>query len=243
MVHIHILPLELIGRFVVDRLAEQVKNKPHAVLGMTTGNTPLTAGIYKELVRRENNGEIDLSQAVLINPDEQLGIPKEHPESYYTYMRKHLLDHLRQPASRWHIPDGASEDPEAECDLMEKTIRESGGIDWQLMGIGLNGHICFIEPQPAIPATCYVTPIAESNRQLYAPYFGGLWKRYRPMPLPLAWEPCFNRVPSALWHLAKAKPLSWPRPCLARFRPGFRQPFCSCTGERMSSWTQRQPQT
>jgi glucosamine-6-phosphate deaminase len=171
---ITILPQERIAEYVSDSLAGQLLAKPDAVLGMTTGNTPLTTGIYDEWVRRENRGLLSFSEAVLINPDEQIGIAPEHPESYATYMRKHLLDRLSRSPKAWHIPIGTAEDPEEECRKLEQTITDCGGVDWQLMGLGLNGHICFIEPGEALPAECYVTPITDESRRLYAPLFGSL---------------------------------------------------------------------
>ncbi|MDF2668592.1 MAG: glucosamine-6-phosphate deaminase [Paenibacillus sp.] len=171
---ITILPLEQIAAYVSDSLVRQLEAKPDAVLGMTTGTTPLTTGIYEEWVRRERLGVLDFSRAVLINPDEQIGIAPEHPESYYSYMKHHFLDRLSRSPGEWHIPIGTAADPEAECRKLEQTINSYGGVDWQLMGLGMNGHICFIEPGAAIPAQCYITPIAEESRELYAPLFGSL---------------------------------------------------------------------
>jgi glucosamine-6-phosphate deaminase len=69
--YIHIMPLEQIKKFVADRFEETLLNKPNAVLGMTTGKTPITVGLFEELIRRENAGEIDFSKSVMVNPDEQ----------------------------------------------------------------------------------------------------------------------------------------------------------------------------
>jgi glucosamine-6-phosphate deaminase len=171
---ITILPLDRIAAYVSDSLGRQLEAKPDAVLGMTTGNTPLITGLYAEWVHRENLGLLDFSRSTLINPDEQLGISQEHPESYYSYMKHHFLEQLSRPPGAWHIPSGTDADPEAECRKLEQAIDACGGVDWQLMGLGINGHICFIEPGAAIPAKCYVTPIAEENRELYAPQFGSL---------------------------------------------------------------------
>jgi len=171
---VHVMERADIGTFVADAFERILAAKPDAAFGLTTGGTPLETGVYRELVRREREGRLDFRRCAFVNPDEQLGIPKSHEESYYAYMRKHLFDFVRFDDRRWAIPDGMAADPEAECARMEAFIREAGGIDLQLVGIGINGHICFIEPAPALPATCYVTPIAEVNRRLYAPQFGSL---------------------------------------------------------------------
>ncbi|WP_309121759.1 glucosamine-6-phosphate deaminase [Paenibacillus sp.] len=170
---IHVMEREKIGGFVADLFERTLSSKADAVFGLTTGNTPLETGIYRELVRREREGRLDFRRCSFVNPDEQLGLPRSHPESYYAYMRTHLFDAIRFDERRWAIPDGLAEEPEAECASMEAFIREAGGIDLQLVGIGINGHVCFIEPAPALPATCFVTDIAEVNRTLYAPLFGG----------------------------------------------------------------------
>jgi glucosamine-6-phosphate deaminase len=163
-----------IGRFVADRFQKVLSNKPTAVIGLTTGNTPLITGIYRELVERERQGVIDFKECAFVNPDEQVGIPKGHPESYYTYMQRHFFDHIRHPEERRFIPNGVAVNPEEECARMEAFIHDFGGIDIQLVGLGINGHICFIEPASALPARSFVTPIAQINRELYAPLFGSL---------------------------------------------------------------------
>jgi glucosamine-6-phosphate deaminase len=129
---------------------------------------------YKEIVRRENAGSLDLAKATLVNPDEFLQLPEDHPETYNTYSRKHLFNHLKTAPAQWIIPASNPTDASAECARVEKAVADCGGIDWQLLGVGINGHVCFIEPADSIPAQFYVTPIAEVNRQLYSTDFGTL---------------------------------------------------------------------
>jgi glucosamine-6-phosphate deaminase len=104
----------------------------------------------------------------------KINIAQEHPESYYDYMKKNVINHIKQQPAKWVIPDGMAEDPQKEADRMGQEIYENGGIDFQIMGIGINGHICFIEPNSKIPSTCYVTPIAEVNREFYAKDYGNI---------------------------------------------------------------------
>jgi glucosamine-6-phosphate deaminase len=173
-IKISIMSTTQIARYVTASLSEQLKVKPNAVLGMTTGNTPLTTGIYKEWVRAENDGELSFAESIWINPDEQIDIAPDHTESYNHYMKHHILDALKRQPNQWHIPIGITGDPDAECRKLQKTIESCGGVDWQLMGLGLNGHICFIEPAESLPAQCYITPIAEESRRLYAVSYGSL---------------------------------------------------------------------
>ncbi|WP_219834995.1 glucosamine-6-phosphate deaminase [Paenibacillus sp. R14(2021)] len=172
--NILIQPLSEIGPYIADRVVRVAAAKPQALFAWTTGNTPLRTGIYQELIAREAQGQLDLSSSWFVNPDEQLGIPQAHEESYYTYMKRHFFDHIRHAEDRRFIPDGMTLDPLAECERMEQFIEAHGGIDYQLIGLGMNGHICFIEPAPALPARSFVTEIAEVNRELYAPLFGGV---------------------------------------------------------------------
>jgi len=163
-----------IGSFVAERLQRVIHDKPSALIGLTTGNTPVTTGIYRELVDREKQGLIDFRECAFVNPDEQVGISKSHPESYYAYMQHHFFDHIRHPEERRFIPDGSVVNPIEQCMKMEAFIHDFGGIDFQLVGLGINGHICFIEPASAIPARSFVTPIAQINRELYAKQFGSV---------------------------------------------------------------------
>ncbi|MFC4809748.1 glucosamine-6-phosphate deaminase [Paenibacillus sp. GCM10023250] len=171
--NIRVLPLDRIGARIADDIAEVVAAKPDALIAWTTGNTPLRTGIYRELIAREQAGAADFSSCWFVNPDEQIGIPREHEESYHAYMQRHFFGHIRHPEERRFIPDGMAERPEDECERMERFIEAHGGIDYQLVGLGINGHLCFIEPAASLPARSFVTPIAEVNRQLYAPLFGG----------------------------------------------------------------------
>jgi glucosamine-6-phosphate deaminase len=174
------LPAAEIAVFVADRIRDVCTQKSvqgrTVNIGLTTGTTPLTTGIYEELVQRSKRGELPLSNVAFFNPDEFLGLPDDHKESYHVYTERHFLQHLSADGSpaAWHIPSGAAADPQAECDRMERAVVEAGGIDFQLLGVGINGHVCFIEPAAALPAACFVTPIAQVNRQLYAADFGSV---------------------------------------------------------------------
>ncbi|WP_165822337.1 glucosamine-6-phosphate deaminase [Paenibacillus montanisoli] len=160
-----------IGARVADLLAEQLRQKPESVLGMTTGSSPIKYGIFQEWIRREAEGELDFAHATFINPDEWVGIDSEHPESFQAFMNEHLFRHLRTKRKPSHIPNGAAENLLDECSRFEQLLRELQYVDWQLMGLGLNGHIAFIEPADSIPASTYVADIDEENQLTRSSHF------------------------------------------------------------------------
>lgn len=131
--------------YVAKRINEfnPTPEKPF-VLGLPTGGTPL--GTYKELIRLYNEGKVSFQNVVTFNMDEYVGLPESHPESYHSFMRRNLFDHIDCPAENIHILNGNAEDLEAECANYERMIEEAGGVDLFLGGIGPDGHIAFNEP-------------------------------------------------------------------------------------------------
>jgi glucosamine-6-phosphate deaminase len=125
-------------------IADVVRQKPRCVLGLATGSTPL--GTYQELIRLHKEEGLDFSQVVTFNLDEYIGLPPEHDQSYHYFMHENLFDHINIPPSNIHLPPGMEEDIVAACERYEQMIRDAGGIDIQLLGIGANGHIAFNEP-------------------------------------------------------------------------------------------------
>jgi glucosamine-6-phosphate deaminase len=125
-------------------VAELVREKPNAVLGLATGSTP--EGLYECLIRIAREENLDFSQVTTFNLDEYEGLPAAHPESYDYFMHKHLFDELGLTDSQTNILKGIADDPWAECAAFEERIREAGGIDLQVLGIGGDGHIAFNEP-------------------------------------------------------------------------------------------------
>lgn len=168
---IEVIETHEIGKRVGDLLSEQLKRKPQSILGMTTGSSPLKYDIFGDWIRREVAGELSFEKAVFINPDELVGIDPEHPESYRTYMQQHLFCHIRTMRSEPHMPNGAASNLEEECRRFDQVLAGLGFVDWQLMGLGLNGHIAFIEPSDAIPANTYVSNLFEENRPIQSVHF------------------------------------------------------------------------
>jgi glucosamine-6-phosphate deaminase len=129
-------------------IAKLVKTKPNCVLGLATGNTPKP--MYKELVRMHKEEGLDLSRVTTFNLDEYVGLPPDHPQSYHYFMDVNFFNHVNIPRGKIHIPDGMASDVAAHCEQYENDIRAAGGIDLQMLGIGLDGHIGFNEPTSAL---------------------------------------------------------------------------------------------
>lgn len=114
------------------------------VLGLPTGSSPI--GMYQALVKAYKEGRVSFKNVVTFNMDEYVGLPESHPESYHSFMAHNLFDHIDCPKENIHILNGNAEDLLAECAHYEEMIKEFGGVDLFLGGIGPDGHIAFNEP-------------------------------------------------------------------------------------------------
>lgn len=114
------------------------------VLGLPTGSSPL--GVYKELITLCKEGKVSFKNVITFNMDEYVGIPKDHPQSYYTFMWQNLFSHIDIQPENANILNGNAPDIKAECAAYEERIKEKGGIDLFLGGIGPDGHLAFNEP-------------------------------------------------------------------------------------------------
>ena len=119
------------------------KDKPF-VLGLPTGSTPI--GVYKELIKAYNNKQVSFKNVVTFNMDEYVGIPQNHPESYYSFMHANFFDHVDVPFENINILNGNAPNLEEECSRYEEKIKSYGGINLFMGGIGPDGHIAFNEP-------------------------------------------------------------------------------------------------
>jgi glucosamine-6-phosphate deaminase len=114
------------------------------VLGLPTGSTPL--GTYKELIQLYQQGKLSFKNVVTFNMDEYVGIPKDHPQSYHSFMWDNFFSHIDILPANVNILNGNAEDLKEECADYEKRIKAAGGIDLFLGGVGADGHIAFNEP-------------------------------------------------------------------------------------------------
>lgn len=133
------------ANYVAGRInaANPTEEKPFK-LGCPTGSSPL--GLYKELIALNKAGKVSFRNVVTFNMDEYVKLPESHPESYHSFMWNNFFSHIDIKKENVHILNGNAEDLEAECADYEKAIREAGGIDLFMGGIGPDGHIAFNEP-------------------------------------------------------------------------------------------------
>ncbi|MEZ0374858.1 MAG: glucosamine-6-phosphate deaminase [Candidatus Sericytochromatia bacterium] len=150
-------------------ILSQMLEKPDYVLGLATGHTP--SGLYRELVRTEQNLGIELDRLHCFHLDEYLGLSPDDPESMACYLRRHLFEPLGVPAAQRHYVPAVSADPEAACRAYEAEMISIGGIDLQILGIGSNGHIAFNEPGTRFDLGTHVAKLSESTRAANARYF------------------------------------------------------------------------
>lgn len=133
------------GNYVAAKInaAKPTAEKPF-VLGLPTGSSPL--GMYRRLVELHKEGKVSFKHVVTFNMDEYVGIPRDHAQSYWTFMHENFFNHIDIPAENVNILNGNAPDPVAECKRYEEKIASYGGIDLFLGGVGPDGHIAFNEP-------------------------------------------------------------------------------------------------
>jgi len=148
----------------------QILRKPECVLGLATGSTPVP--LYGALARMSEDGLLDMSLVTSYNLDEYVGLAADHPQSYHTFMREHLFDRAGVRPDQAHLPDGAAGNPDAECIRYEAEIKAAGGIDLQILGIGLNGHIGFNEPSESFSKQTCAVELTQSTLQANRRFFG-----------------------------------------------------------------------
>lgn len=134
---------EWAATYIAQRINKHNGERPF-VLGLPTGSSPL--GTYKELIRLHKEGKVSFQNVITFNMDEYREIPREHPQSYYTFMWENFFGHIDIKPENTNILNGQAEDPEAECERYENKIKEVGGIDLFMGGIGPDGHLAFNEP-------------------------------------------------------------------------------------------------
>ncbi|GGD11164.1 glucosamine-6-phosphate deaminase [Pontibacillus salipaludis] len=152
-----------------DLLQQCMEENEESVLGLATGGTP--RGTYQELIRRYKAGELDFSHVTALNLDEYVGVDKDHPQSYHTFMKEQLFQHVNIDIEKAHIPNGQAPNLQEECERYEALIEQVGPPHIQLLGIGHNGHIGFNEPGSSFTSETHVVELAESTRVANARFF------------------------------------------------------------------------
>lgn len=163
---------EEMSKVAAKEMAEDIKRNPEIVLGLATGGTPV--GMYKELIRMYNEGELDFSKVTSINLDEYVGLSGDHDQSYRYFMNTNLFDHINIDKNNTFVPNGLAENVEEECMVYDSRIQDMGGIDLQLLGLGANGHIGFNEPGEALSVGTHLTDLKESTIEANARFFDSI---------------------------------------------------------------------
>ena len=150
-------------------IAAQVTLKPNCVLGLATGSSPL--GTYAKLAEKYNAGELDFSKVTSVNLDEYVGLDGTSDQSYRYFMDHNLFCNINIDDENTYVPNGCAEDLKAEGIAYDEFIKELGGIDLQLLGIGLDGHIGFNEPDDHFVAETHEVVLDESTIEANARFF------------------------------------------------------------------------
>jgi glucosamine-6-phosphate deaminase len=158
-----------VGRLAARKIAQVISRRPTAVIGLATGSSPLA--IYAELAAQVEAGTLDARQVRGIALDEYVGIPADHPESYLSVLTRQVTRPLGLDPANVFVPDGRADDIPAACAAYEATIRDLGGVDLQILGIGANGHIGFNEPTSSFASRTRIKTLAPQTREDNARFF------------------------------------------------------------------------
>lgn len=157
------------SRRTANIISAHVILKPDCVLGLATGSTPV--GAYQQLVEWYKKGDLSFAETRSVNLDEYRGLSPHHEQSYRYFMQTNLFDHIDIKPENTYVPNGLAFDAEAECRRYNRIIRELGGIDLQLLGLGHNGHIGFNEPDHAFELETHVVDLSESTIEANKRFF------------------------------------------------------------------------
>lgn len=161
-----------VSRKAANIVSAQIIMKPSCTLGLATGSSPI--GTYEQLVNWYNKGDLDFSQVTTINLDEYRGLSGDHVQSYRYYMDSHLFNHVNINKNNTYVPNGLAQDCQVECKRYNGIIKQSGGIDLQLLGLGHNGHIGFNEPDEAFEKETHCVKLSENTIEANARLFDTL---------------------------------------------------------------------
>lgn len=160
---------EKLSRDAANIISAQVIMKPDCVLGLATGSTPL--GTYAQLAKWYHKGDLDFADVTTVNLDEYVGLAGTHEQSYRYFMNENFFKHINIKPENTFVPNGCAADLETECAAYDAHIKAVGGIDLQLLGIGLDGHIGFNEPDDVFVKNTHVVDLHPSTIEANARFF------------------------------------------------------------------------
>jgi glucosamine-6-phosphate deaminase len=163
---------EDMSRKAASIIAAQVILKPASVLGLATGSSPIST--YANLTKAYQDGDLDFSGITSVNLDEYKGLARDNGQSYYYFMNHHLFKHVNIDPAKTYLPDGTEPDADKACKTYDQIIKNTGGVDLQLLGIGHNGHIGFNEPSDEFKDGTFCVDLTEAtikaNQRFFASY-------------------------------------------------------------------------
>ncbi len=160
---------EKLSRSAANLISAQVILKPDSVLGLATGSSPL--GTYRQLIDWYKKGDVDFDKVISINLDEYVGLSAKDEQSYRRFMNENFFDHINIRQENTFVPDGCAKNLDAACKAYDAHIEAVGGIDLQLLGIGLDGHIGFNEPDDVFVKNTHVVALDPSTIKANARFF------------------------------------------------------------------------
>jgi glucosamine-6-phosphate deaminase len=159
------------ARLAADAVADLVRRRPRAVLGLATGSSPL--GLYDELARRCAEGTLSLARVRAFLLDEYVGLPEDHPQRYRLVIERDLVARVDFARGAVRGPETTGPSIPEACAAYERAIAEAGGVDLQVLGIGGDGHIGFNEPGSSLTSRTRLKTLTEQTRRDNARFFGG----------------------------------------------------------------------
>jgi len=172
MNYITVKTYEELSKKAAAIIAGQIAVKPNCVLGLATGSSPV--GTYKELIKKNKDGEIDFSNVTSVNLDEYVGLDGSNDQSYRYFMNDNLFNHVNIDKARTFVPSGCADNLAEEGKAYDEMIKKLGGIDLQLLGIGLDGHIGFNEPDSVFTGPTHEVVLDESTIKANARFFADI---------------------------------------------------------------------
>ena len=160
---------EKLSEMAAEIICNQVNSKPESILGLATGSSPV--GAYKKMAELNKEGKVDFSKVISVNLDEYVGLSKDNVNSYYYFMQDNLFGKTDVNPEKINFLSGEAENLEEECQRYYNRIKECGGIDIQLLGIGTNGHIGFNEPGDKFKDIPFPVKLTQSTIDSNRKYF------------------------------------------------------------------------
>lgn len=158
---------------IIEEIMRSKNEKGEEIyLGLATGSSPLK--LYEELIRRHREEGLDFSNVTTVNLDEYVGLSESHSQSYRYYMRENLFNEIEIPINKVYLPKGNADNPEEEARRYEKLVDELPVRDIQILGIGVNGHIAFNEPENPLSSVTHVVNLTKETVEANSRFFNNV---------------------------------------------------------------------